>query len=92
MITVFNRKRLYRNTDAVATAAVWSALRANGIPYEVHTSTGTSSFRRMFTQRSNMQFNMGGIPNNWMERPGNYLYTIFVKRRDYDRACEICEL
>lgn len=92
MITVFNRKALYRNTDAEATAAVWSALRASGIPYEVHTGTPTSSFRRMFTHTKNMNFNMGGIPASWTERPGNYLYTVYVKKRDYDRAKELCEL
>ena len=92
MITVFNRKALYRNTDAQATAAVWAALRANKIPYEVRTSTGVSSFRRMFTQRSNMRFNMGGIPASWTEHPADYLYTIFVRKSDYDCAKELCEL
>ncbi len=92
MINVFNRKVLIKDTNAEMVANVWSALRENGIKYEVVTKTGTSSFRRMMTQRSNMNFNMGGIPASMTEHPGDYLYIVYVNKKDYARAKEICDL
>jgi hypothetical protein len=92
MITVFNRKALIKDTNSEAVANVWSALRENGIKYEVVTKTGTSSFRRMMTQRSNMNFNMGGIPASMTEHSGDYLYIVCVSKKDYEKAKEICDL
>jgi len=92
MINVFNRKVLIKDTNAEMVANVWSTLRENGIKYEVVTKTGTSSFRRMMTQRSNMNFNMGGIPASMTEHPGDYLYIVYVNKKDYARAKEICDL
>jgi len=92
MITVFNRKILIRDTNAEAVAAVWSKLRENGIRYEVATKTGVSSFRRMMTQRSNMNFGMGGIPASMTEHQRDYLYIVYVSKKDYEKAKEICDL
>ena len=92
MINIFNRKVLIKDTNAEMVANVWSTLRENGIKYEVVTKTGTSSFRRMMTQRSNMNFNMGGIPASMTEHPGDYLYIVYVNKKDYARAKEICDL
>jgi hypothetical protein len=51
MINIFNRKALIKDTNSEAVANVWSTLRQNGIKYEVITKTGSSSFRRMMTQK-----------------------------------------
>ncbi len=92
MITVLNRKALIKDTNAESVANVWSTLRENGIKYEVVTKTGTSSFRRMMTQRSNINFNMGGIPASMTEHPGDYLYIVYVNKNDYEKAKELCNL
>ncbi|MBO4338489.1 MAG: hypothetical protein J5877_01040 [Clostridia bacterium] len=92
MINAFNRKAVIKDTNAEVVANVWSALRENGIKYEVVTKTGTSSFRRMMTQRSNINFNMGGIPASMTEHPGDYLYIVYVNKKDYERSREICDL
>lgn len=92
MITVFNRKALIQDTNAEAVAAVWSKLRENGIKYEVATKTGTSSFKRMLTQQRNININMGGTPASWMEHPADYLYIVYVNKKDYEKAKQICSL
>ena len=92
MINVFNRKALIQDTNAEAVANVWSTLRENGIKYEVTTKTGVSSFRRMLTQKSNINFNMGGMPASWTEHPGDYLYIVYVNKKDYGKAKDLCEL
>ena len=92
MINIFNRKAIIKDTNAEAIANVWSTLRENGIKYELITKTGTSSFRRMMTQRSNMNFNMGGIPASMTEHPGDYLYIVYVNKKDYEKAKEICSI
>lgn len=92
MITVINRKILFQDTNAEAMANVWSKLRENKIKYEVVTKTHSSSMKRMFTQRANMHFNMGGMPASMTEHPADYLYIIYVHKNDYERAKEICDL
>jgi len=92
MITVFNRKVLFQNTDAEAAAKVWSALKQNGIRYEMATKTHTSSVKRTLTQQHNIHYNAGGIPATWTEHPSAYLYIIYVHKNDYDRAKEVCDL
>ena len=92
MITVFNRKILIQDTNSEAVANVWSKLRENGIKYEVATKTHSSSFRRMMTQRSNINFNMGGIPASMTEHQSDYLYIVYVNKKDYDKAKELCDI
>ena len=92
MITVFNRKALIQDTNAEAVANVWSKLRQNSIKYEVVTKTGSSSFKRMLSQKQNMNFNMGGTPASWMKHSADYLYIVYVSKKDYEKAKEICDL
>jgi len=92
MITVFNRKALVKDTNSEAVAAIWSKLRENDIKYEVATKTHTSSFKRMLTQKQNINFKMGGVPASWTEHPSDYLYIVFVNKNDYEKAKQICEL
>ena len=92
MITMFNRKPLIKDTNSEYVASIWSKLRENSIPYEVATKTGSSSFKRMLSQQKNMSFNMGGVPASWMNNPGNYVYIVYVNRKDLERAKKICEL
>jgi hypothetical protein len=92
MITVFNRKALIKDTNAEAVANVWSKLRQNGVKYEVATKTGSSSFKRMLSQRQSMNFNMGGIPSSWTNHSADYLYIVYVNKNDYEKAKELCEL
>ncbi len=91
MINVFNRKLLFRDTNAEAAADVWSALRKDGIKYEVVTKTQSSSVRRMFTQKKDMM-NMSGIPASWKQHSADYIYNIYVNKKDYDAAKKTCNL
>ena len=93
MITAFNRTILFRDTNAEAAANVWSALRKNGIPYEMRTKTGKGSFERQLTQRANMHFMAGGLPASATDGPQQpYLYVIYVRKSDLAKAKELCEL
>ncbi|MBE6719941.1 MAG: hypothetical protein E7571_04680 [Ruminococcaceae bacterium] len=92
MINVFNRKILVSDTDSKAVANVWSTLRAGGIKYELHTKTHSSSFRRMLTQQRNIGYNMGGTPASWQNYESAYLYIVYVNKKDYAKAKELCNL
>ncbi len=92
MINVFNRRILFQDTNAEATASVWSKLRENGIKYELKTKTHVSSFRRTFTQKSNINFNMGGVSAKWTEHPADYLYIVYVNRNDFEKAKQVCSI
>ena len=92
MITIFNRKPLIKDTNSEYVAPIWTKLRENGIPYELATKTGSSSFKRMLSQQKNMSFNMGGVPASWMDNSGNYVYIVYVSGKDLERAKKVCDL
>ena len=42
MITIFNRAKLFADSNAEAAANVWTAFKANGIKYEMITKQNVS--------------------------------------------------
>lgn len=92
MITAFNRKALAEDTNAEAIAAIWSRLKANGIPYRVVTKTVSSSINKMNAHRSNMGFYAGGVPASWTDQASKYVYIVYVCKKDYESAKELCDL
>ena len=93
MITIFNRAVLFQDVSAEAAANVWSTLKANNIPYEMKTKTGQGPFHRQLQQNANMRFTMGGTPASALDGPQRqYLYIIYVRKSDLEKAKELCSL
>lgn len=94
MITVFNRATLFVDSNSEAAANVWSALKANGIKYEMRTKQNVSTLRKaiQFRASTGSTSGYGGMSaSHFMDTP-NYVYTIYVKKRDLAKAKEICHL
>lgn len=73
MITIFNRREVCVETDPGRFAGVRNRLSAAGIPY-VYASGGT-------TREAGLRGTMGSFG------AGNVsVYTLYVHKRDYDRA------
>ena len=89
MLHPFNRKELFKTPSAQDAARAWSILRANGIPYSVTTKgTGVALRRRMdlaiVSKNYNGATNYGDAVDSL-----NYLYVIYVHRKDYQRAMDL---
>ena len=100
MIHCFNRAVLFRDPNAETAAKVWASLREAGIPYKVKTvKTGSANAAvraPMSGRTGNIGANVymgGGVPHSWTEgTAANIRYTIYVMKKDLERAKEICDL
>ena len=94
MITVFNRAKLFVDADAQAAANVWSALKENGIECNMLIKQNISTLRKNIQYSSAMDkySGFGGMPASKLTQTPDYLYIIYVKKRDLARAKEVCSL
>ena len=84
---------LFQDSSAEAAANVWSTLRANDIKYEMKTITNHTAFGRSRHYSNAMKLGMGGMGGNAYGGDGmQYVYVIKVKRKDLERAKEVCGL
>ena len=93
MITIFNRAELFVDVNQEAAAKVWSTLKANGIEYEMSTKQDVSTLRKNIHYSQGMNVGHGGIPASYFGDAPTYVYKIYVKRSDLERArgCARCE-
>ena len=92
MITVFNRAVLFRDSDAVASAKVWSTLDKNRIEYEMKTLKDHTTFGRNLHYSQSMTIGAGGLGGKPFADQINYVYVIYVKKSDLSLAKKICNL
>ena len=92
MITIFNRAELFTDVNQEAAAKVWSTLKANGIEYEMSTKQDVSTLRKNIHYSQGMNVGHGGIPASYFGDAPTYIYRIYVKRKDLERAREVCAL
>ena len=57
------------------------------------TKTGVDPMERQLKQTANMKFMNGGIPASTMNAGAKpFLYVIFVKKSDLEKAKQVCDL
>ena len=94
MITIFNRAELFVDSNAEAAAQVWTALKANGIKYEMRTKQNISTVRKaiQFKASTGAASGYGGMSASHFTDTPDYVYIIYVKKRDLEKAKEVCHL
>ena len=94
MITVYNRAQLFVDSNSEAAANVRSALKANGIKYEMRTKQNVSTVRKAVQLKASMGpgSGYGGMSASHFTDTPNYVYTIYVKKCDLEKAKEVCHL
>ncbi len=92
MITIFNRAELFVDVNQEAAAKVWSTLEANGIEYEMNTKQNVSAFRKNIHYAQGMSSTMSSAPSSYYGDNVKYVYKIYVKKSDLERAKELCSL
>lgn len=100
MINFVNRSILLQDTNPEAVAKVKASLEAAGIPYKVKTG-GTGSVQpAVRVPRGGKTGNIGdggyyggGMPYSWKEGgSSSAFFTIYVLKKDMERAKEICDI
>jgi len=86
MITVFNRRRLMTDSSGEAVAAARDALRAAGIPFQIKTVQNQTGLGRAIRSGAGVGAYGGGMPASSFSQAGSYVYFIYVRKKDLDRA------
>ena len=92
MITILNRKRLLADSDSEAAAKVKEALKAAKIPYDVRTVQNHTALGKAIHASVGVGTFRGGMPASSFSDQCTYVYMIYVRRKDLERAREICQL
>jgi hypothetical protein len=83
---------LFKDVNSEAAARVWSALRKEGIEYAVDTKVNSA-----VTGKNKGHLSQGvwpGLPINdrYSGNAASYIYEVWVRRTDLERAKEVCSL
>ena len=92
MINVFNRVKLYADSSAEAAANIWGRLKAEGIPYTMKTQQSRGALGKAVTSGVGVGRYMGGMAASSFSDQVTYVYTIYVRRADEERARALCDL
>ena len=92
MITPFNRVRLFVDSSSEAAANVWSKLKAEGIPFAMRTKQSRGALGKAVTSGVGVGRYMGGMAASSFSDQVTYVYTIYVRRADEERARALCDL
>lgn len=86
MVTIFNRKKLLVESSGQEIARVRGVLEEKGIEFLTVTKRNSNV---MFDGKASMMAAGKGLGYSAMAGPALYIYFIYVKRKDFDRALEL---
>lgn len=92
MITILNRKRLLADSSSETAAKTREALKAAGIPYAMRTVQNHTALGKALHAGAGVGAFRGGMPASAFSDQINYVYMIYVRRKDLARAKEVCQL
>lgn len=92
MITVLNRKRLLADSSSEAAAKVRETLKSAGIPYAVKTVQNHTALGKAVHSGVGVGAYRGGMPASAFSDQISYVYFVYVRKKDYDRAKQLCQI
>ena len=92
MITPFNSVRLIQDSSAEAVANVRGALKAGGIPFSVRTRQSRAAIGRALDARAGMRAYGGGMSASSFSDQISYVYFLYVRKKDLEKARKLCNL
>ena len=92
MITVLNRKRLLADSSSETAAKVRETLKAAGIPYAMRTVQNHTALGKAIHSGAGMGAYRGGMPASAFSDQLSYVYFIYVRRKDFEKARTLCRL
>lgn len=92
MITVLNRKKLLTDSSSEAAAKATEALTAAGISYEMKTIQNHTALGKAIRAGAGVRASQGGMPASAFSDRIKYVYVIYVRKKDLERAKKVCHL
>lgn len=92
MITILNRSRLLADSSSEAAAKAREALKAAGIPYTMITKQNHTALGKAIHAGAGVGAYRGGMPASAFSDQINYVYMIYVRKKDLAKAKEVCQL
>ena len=92
MITILNRKRLLADPSGEAAAKTREALKAAGIPYAMRTVQNHTALGKAIQSGAGVGAYRGGMPASAFTDQSSYVYMIYVRRKDLEKAKKVCQL
>ncbi len=92
MITRFNKAELFVDSSQEAAANVWSKLKEAGIEYEMKTKMSEPRLLQGIHNGADASGSLGALPPSFFGEGSSYVYYIYVKKKDLERAKKLCSL
>ena len=92
MITVLNRKKLVAESSGEMAAKVRETLKTAGIPYATKTVQNHTALGKAIHSGAGVGAYRGGLPSSAFADQTSYVYFIYVRKKDYEKARELCHL
>ncbi len=92
MITILNRARLLADSDSEEAARVKETLKAAGIPYDVRTVQNHTALGKAIHSGVGVGVYGGGMSASSFSDQSTYIYMIYVRRKDLEKAKQVCHL
>ena len=92
MITILNRSKLLADSSSETAAKVRETLKAAGIPYYMKTVQNHTALGKAIHSSVGVGAYKGGMPASSFSDQISYVYMVYVRKKDYEKAKEICQL
>lgn len=92
MINFSNRALLFKDTNSEATAGVWTALRKEGIEYKVDTKVNAAVEGKNKGHLVQGEWPGLAVNNQYSQNMASYVYEVWVRKTDLERARKVCSL
>ena len=92
MVTILNRKRLLADSSSETAAKVREALKAAGIKYFMKTVQNSTALGKAIHTNIGARTYGSGMPSSSYSDQVSYVYMVYVSRKDYARAKDLCHL
>jgi len=91
LVTILNRARLIVDSSSETSAKTREALKAAGIPYYMKTVQNHTALGKAIHSGAGVGAYRGGMPASAFSDQISYVYMIYVRRKDLEKAKEICK-
>lgn len=92
MVTILNRTRLVVESSGEAAAKVKDALRAAGIQYYMKTVQNHTALGKAIHTRAGVGAYGGGMSASSFSDQISYVYFLYVRKKDLEKARKLCNL
>ena len=92
MVTILNRSKLLSDSSAETAAKAREALKAAGIQYYMKTVQNHTALGKAIHTRAGVGAYGGGMSASSFSDQISYVYFLYVRKKDLEKARKLCNL